>query len=236
MSLVSAEPDVPLQLSVGPDTAQAANAINTFVTAYNALMSAINLQFTVNASTNTEGPLGSDGSLRQLQSRLFSDITYSFPQNSGLAGTGLVNLASLGINMNDDGTLTVNNTTLNNWLSTNPTSVISFFQNSAQPLGFANSFGTDLTDLTNPTSGVLNLDLTQNNTEQTNLASEISNFQDRMAAQKQQLINEYSQVNATLQEYPYLLAEITATLGNILPNSSQTSPNQGTVSNSSSSG
>jgi hypothetical protein len=55
-----------------------------------------------------------------------------------------------------------------------------------------------------------------------------------MATQKQQLINEYSQVNATLEEYPYLLAEVNATLGNILnpSTSSNTSPNQGTVSTS----
>ena len=237
LNLVSAEPDVPLQLSIGPDTTQATNAINTFVTAYNALMSAINQQFTVNTSTNTEGPLGSDGCLRQLQSSLFADINYSASGNSTLNNLGYVNLASLGIAMNDDGTLTVDSTTLNNVLSTNPSALVTFFQNTASgsPLGFANSFSADLTNLTSPTTGVLNVDLAQNNTQQTNISTEISNFQDQMAAQKQLLINEYSQVNATLEEYPYLLAEITATLGSILP-SSNTSANEGTISNSSSSG
>ena len=237
LDLVSAEPDVPLQLSIGPDTTQATNAISTFVTAYNALMGSINQQFTVNTTTNTEGPLGSDGSLRQLQSRLFSDITYSFPQDSDMGKAGMVNLASLGINMNDDGTLAVDTTTLNNVLSTNPGTLLTFFQNtvSGSPSGFANNFGADLTNLTDPTNGILNVDLAQNNTEQTDISTEISNFQDRMATQKQQLIDEYSQVNATLEEYPYLLAEVTATLGNILPNSSNTSPNQGTVSSSGSS-
>jgi len=231
LNLVSAEPNVPVQLSVGADASQATNVISTFVTAYNALVSAINQQFTVNAATNTEGPLGSDGSLRQLQSRLLSDVTYSAAGNQTLNNLGYINLASLGINMNDDGTLTVDNTTLGNVLNTNPSAVSTFFQNTASgsPAGFANAFGTDLTNLTDPINGVLNLDLAQNNTEQTNLSTEISNFQAQMATQKQQLIAEYSQVNATLEEYPYLLAEITATLGNILPNSSNTSPNQGTV-------
>ncbi len=236
LNLVSAEPDVPLQLSVGPDATEATDAINTFVTAYNALISAINQQFTVDATTNTEGPLGSDGSLRQLQSSLLSDINYSASANSTLNNLGYVNLASIGINMNDDGTLTVDSTTLNNVLSTNPSALITFFQNSAagSPPGFATAFNTDLTNLTDPTNGALNLDLAQNNTEQSDLSTEISNFQDQLATQKQQLIQEYSQVNAQLEDYPYLLAEVTATLGNILPNESNTSPNEGTVASSSS--
>jgi flagellar hook-associated protein 2 len=233
LNLVSAEPGVPLQLSIGPDTTDATNAINTFVTAYNALTSAINQQFTVDPTTNTEGPLGSDGSLRQLQSSLLSDVNYSAAGNSTLNNLGYVNLASLGISMNDDGTLTVDNTTLNNVMTTNPSAVLTFFQNSAagSPTGFATAFNTDLTNLTDPTNGILNLDLAQNNTDQTDLSTEISNFQDQLATQKQQLINEYSQVNAQLEEYPYLLAEVTATLGNILPNQSNTSANEGTVVN-----
>lgn len=237
LNLVSAEPGVPLQLSIGPDTSDVSTAINNFVTAYNTVIDDINQQYTVNTTTNSEGPLGSDGSLRQLQSSLLSDVNYSASGNSTLANLGYVNLAALGINMNDDGTLTVDSTTLNNVLTSNPSAVLTFFQNSASgsPPGFATAFNTDLTNLTDPTDGVLNLDLAQNNTEQTDLSTEISNFQAQMATQKQQLIDEYSQVNAQLEEYPYLLAEVTATLGNILPTSSNTSPNQGTVAGSSSS-
>ncbi|HYA25988.1 MAG TPA: flagellar filament capping protein FliD, partial [Terriglobales bacterium] len=231
LNLVSAEPGVPLQLSIAADSTDATNAINTFVTAYNTLIGDINQQFTVNTTTNTEGPLGSDGSLRQLQSSLLSDINYSASGNSTLNNLGYVNLAALGINMNNDGTLTVDSTTLNNALTTNPSAVLTFFQNSAagSPPGFATAFSTDLTNLTDPSTGILNLDLAQNNSDQTDLSTEISNFQDQLATQKQQLIDEYSQVNAQLEEYPYLLAEVTATLGSILPTSSNTSPNEGSV-------
>ncbi|MBV8052861.1 MAG: flagellar filament capping protein FliD, partial [Acidobacteriaceae bacterium] len=233
LNLVSAEPDVPLQLAVSPDTTQATNAVNTFITAYNALITAINQQFTVNTTTNTEGPLGSDSSLRQLQSSLLNDISFSPPGSNNL-----VNLVSLGITTNDDGTLTLGTApdgrTLNDLLSSDPGAVQAFFQNTANT-GFANNFHKDLTSLTDPSQGILNLDLAQNNTEQTNLGDDISNLQGRLATQKQQLINEFSQVNATLEEYPYLLAEITAQLGNILPTSSNTSPSQGSITSSSSS-
>ena len=99
LNLVSAEPTVPVQLSVGPDTAQATTAINGFVVAYNTLITAINNQFAIDPTTNLEGPLGSDGSLRSLQSSLLADVSYSPASN------GLVNLRSLGIQTNQDGTL-----------------------------------------------------------------------------------------------------------------------------------
>jgi len=222
LNLVSAQPDLPLQLTVGPDTAQASTAINAFVVAYNTLMTAINHQFTVDSATHTEGPLGSDGSLRSLQSRLLSDVSYSLTGNSGL-----VNLVSLGIKMNNDGTLTVGATpdgrTLSQIMTDSPAAFQSFFQGTS---GFANNFSNDLRKLTDSTLGILNLDLAQNSSEQTNLADTISNFQDQLASQRQQLIKQFSQVNTILQAYPYVLAMITAQLGDILK-TSDTSPAQG---------
>ena len=232
LNLVSAEPGVPLQLAVGPDTAQATDAINTFVTAYNALMSAIDQQFTVNSSTNTEGPLGSDSALRSLQSSLLNDITFSPAGNGALA-----NLASLGISMNDDGTLTVDSTQLSDTLTNNPTAVQQFFQSTTPGnLGFADNFNSDLTNLTDPTDGILKLDLTQNSSAQTDLSNEISNFQEQLATQKQQLISQFSQVNATLEEYPYLLAQVDTMLGYGMPNTSQNTAAQTGTPTSNSSG
>ncbi len=238
LNLVSAEPSVPLQLSVGPDTDTANTAINAFVVAYNTLITAINAQYTVNASTNTEGPLGSDSSLRSLQSSMMTDVNFSFPDSSVPGTAGFANLSSLGITMNDNGTLTVDNTTLNNAMTSNPSAFLSFFQSSAQT-GFANNFSSDLTNLTDPTDGILNLDLAQNSTEQADLTTQISNFQDQMATQKQQLITEFSQVNAAIEDYPYVVAELNAALGNpYTQTSSNTTPTAGssTASSSSSTG
>jgi flagellar hook-associated protein 2 len=218
LSLVSAEPGVPLQLSIGKDVAQATTAINAFVVAYNTLMTAINHQFAVDPNTGLQGPLGSDGSLRALQSRLLADVSYSIKDNSGL-----ISLATLGVDMNDDGTLTVGTAAdgrkLSQILTDNPTAVQNLFQGSK---GWANNFGTDLLSLTSPTVGILNLDLGQNNRQQAILTDSISNFEDQLATQKQDLIARFSQVNAVLESYPYVLAMITAQLGSILPTTSTT--------------
>jgi len=217
-----------VQVAVSPDTTQVTNAISNFVSAYNKVIGDINSQFTIDPTTNSEGPLGSDASLRSLQSSLLADATYAFSGNSG----GLVNLASLGINMQDDGTLSIDAQTLANAIATNPSAVQSFFQDSTN--GFATNFNNDLNNLTDPTQGPLNVDLTQNQAEQTDLSNQISDIQQQMAVQQQQLIQEFSSVNATLEEYPFLLQEVLSQLGTTSPTSSNTSPATGSSTSGSS--
>jgi flagellar hook-associated protein 2 len=215
LNLASAAPATTVQLTVGPDAAAATAAINSFVNAYNSVVSILNAQFTADPTTNTEGPLGGDSALRSLQSSLLGDATYSITGNSGL-----VNLASLGIDMNNDGTLTVNQVatdthpSLANVLATNPTAVQSFFQNPSST-AFANNFNNDLFSLTDVTNGILNVDIAGNKTQQTALAKQITNLQDRLTAQQATLTLQFDQVNATLEAYPSLLMEVTAEIGAI---------------------
>lgn len=224
-----------VQLTVGPDAAAATSAINHFVDAYNSVIGIINTQFTVNARTNTQGPLGSDSSLRSLQSTLLKDVTYSITGNSGL-----VNLASLGIDLNNDGTLSVNQVStdthpsLSDVLAANPSAVQTFFQN-ASGTGFANNFNNDLFNLTDTTDGIVNLDIAGNKAQQTALAKQITNLQDRLSAQETRLTSLYARVNATLQSYPSLLFTVTAIIGALNGNfttdhttSNNTTPNSGT--------
>lgn len=227
LNLVGPSPNNPVQLTVGPDASAAVGAINTFVSAYNQVIKDINQQFTVDASANSEGPLGSDTALRSLQANLMSDVTYSVSGNSGL-----VNLAALGVNMNNDGTLTVGQTpggqTLDQVVAANLAAFQAFFQNGSST-GFANSFHNDLTNLTDPTLGVLNVDLAQNKTQQQALSDSINNFETQLAAEQQQLTNQFSQVDASLQAYPLLLQQVTETLATMGSGSSSTSSSSPTL-------
>ncbi len=235
LNLTSAAPSTTVQLTVGPDAAQATAAINTFVNAYNAVIGTLNTQFAVNPSTNTQGPLASDSALRSLQSSLLNDATYAITGNSGL-----VNLASLGIDFNNDGTLTVNqiatdtHPSLANVLAAYPGAVQTFFQ-SVSGTGFANNFNNDLTNLTDTSNGILNVDIAGNTAQQKALTKQITNLQDRLLAQQKALTLQYAQVNATLEAYPSLLLTVTAEIGALngnfsaTPNiSSNTAPNTGT--------
>jgi len=209
LNLANASPNEAVQVTVGTDTGQITNAINNFVSAYNQVIGDINQEVTINPNTNAQGPLGTDSSVTNLQSSLLTDAAFSVSGNSGY-----VNLASLGINTNNDGTLTVDSSQLASELSTNPAAVQNFFQNTAST-GFANNFNTDLTNLTNPTTGPLNTDLTQNSAEQADLTNSINNFETQLTAQQTALTAEYDQVNATLQAYPILLQEMTETLATL---------------------
>jgi flagellar hook-associated protein 2 len=223
LSLASQLPGVPVQLTVGPDTGQITSAVNNFISAYNTVISTINSQYVVDPTgTIPAPPLESDISLRSLQSSLLNDAGFA---TSG-GNSGLVNLASMGINMNNDGTLTLGLTpvdatgdtpggqTFAQVLAANPSAVQNFFQNTSAT-GFANNFNTDLTALTSPTQGGLNVDLTQNEAEQADLSTTISNFETQITAQSAQLTTQYEAVNASLQQYPILLQEITETLGTL---------------------
>jgi flagellar hook-associated protein 2 len=122
------------------------------------------------------------------------------------------NLSALGIAMNNDGTLSINVTKLTNSLASDPASVVNFFQNTAQT-GFANHVAQDLQKLTAPTSGVLNMELAQNRTQQDQLSNSLLDIQDRMAAEQKQLQLQYSAINALLQSFPYQLRAIQLELG-----------------------
>jgi len=214
ISLVSASPDETVQLTVGADQNQITTAVNNFVSAYNNVISTINTQYVVDPTGATPAPpLESDISLRSLQSSVLTDAAYAIGGNSGL-----VNLAALGINMNDDGTLTVGSNasgqTFAQVLAANPSAVPSFFQNGSGT-GFANNFNADLTNLTDPTTGPLNIDLSQNQAEQSDLTTTINTFESQLTTETTALTSQYDSVNASLQAYPLLLQEITETLGTL---------------------
>ncbi len=214
LNLLSPSDGDPLQLTVGPDQNQITNAVTNFVSAYNAVVSTINTQYVVDPTGSIPAPpLESDLSLRSLQSSMLTDAAYAIGGNNGL-----VNLASLGINMNNDGTLTVGSNasgqTFADVLASNPSAVVNFFQN-AGGTGFANNFNADLTNLTDPTTGPLNVDLAQDQAEGTDLTTSISNFEANLTTQTAALTAQYDSVNASLQSYPLLLQEITETLGTL---------------------
>ncbi len=227
LTLTSADPATPVTITVGPDSTSINNSIDNFVTEYNTVVGDINAQFAINPSTSLQGPLGPDTDLRILQSGLASDITYA-TTDAISASSGFNNLASLGITMNDDGTLTVNSATLASALTSNPGAVQNFFTN-ASATGFADNFNSDLTHLTDPSTGILNEDLASNQSQQSDLTTEITNFQAQLASQKTQLDQEFSQVNANLEEYPFLLDEVTQELASI--SSSSTTPVAATSTN-----
>ena len=208
LNLNSASPNSTLTLTVAPDTTQATNAINQFVSAYNTAIQNLNSQFAVASDGSGGGALETDGTVRAAQSQLLSAISYSIGGNNGI-----VNLASMGINLNNDGTLTVDNSALSTALSQNYSAVQSFMQTTST--GFGSNLSNVLTSLTGPGTGALTVDAQGIQQSSTDLGQQISDLQASMTTQQQQLIQTYSQVNVTLQELPLLQDQMSQQLASI---------------------
>lgn len=210
LNLLSSSNGTAVQLDVAPNTTGAVNAVNAFVSSYNTLISAINAQFAVTAGS-TAPPLEANASLRQLQSDLLSNVTYTLSGNNGLTS-----LASLGIDMNNDGTLTVDSSQLTNVVQNNFPDFQNFFQSAdASNQGFAAHLGSTLLSLTDPTQGLLNIELTQNTATQHMLTNQINDFEDRLAVTQQQLTAQYSQMNTALETYSTTMSQIQSELGSL---------------------
>jgi flagellar hook-associated protein 2 len=209
LNLVGANSGTTVSLSVTPDTSQASSAITQFVNDYNTLLSGLNSQFTFNGSS--EGVLASDSSVRNLQSQILGALSYTYTPSSGT--TTVPNLTSLGISVNDDGTLTVNSSTLQTTLQTNYSDVQTFFQGASMN-GFANTIDQELTNYIAPGNGAFTVDLQSLNTQYNDLQDTIDSFESNyITPLKTQLQSEYSQAETLLQELPSKKQEINTLLG-----------------------
>jgi flagellar hook-associated protein 2 len=215
LDLASAAPNTPVTIGVAADTSQATQTINSFVSAYNTVISDINSQFSVDANAE-EGPLAGNSGLRSLQNELLSAISY------GVTGTGqYVNLQSLGLEMQDDGTLQVNSKVFNDALNNHYQDFQNFFQ-SLSPQGFGNFFGNQMMQMTDVTQGPIALAVTGLQQTNQSLTNDINDFEARMTSLQQQLTQEYSALNATLEQYPLLMQQLSSQL-NSLPTNSKSS-------------
>lgn len=198
-----------VSLGVAPDTSSASTAINQFVNDYNSLIGDLNTQFTDTGSG--EGVLASDPTVRSLQSDLLQSLGYTFVPSSGT--TTVSNLSSLGITVNNDGTLSVDSATLNSALQNNYSDVQNFFQGAALN-GFANSLDQQLTSFISPADGAFTVDLQSISTEYSGLQDDINNFETNYIAPLQtQLQSSFSQAEIQLQQLPTEMKQIDEELG-----------------------
>jgi flagellar hook-associated protein 2 len=211
LNLTGTNQGAEISLNVAPNTVQASNAINQFVSDYNTLIGAVNSQFSDSGAG--QGVLAGDPTIENLQNTLLQASAYTASPASGNTTTTMPNLSSLGITVNTDGTMKINQSTLSSALQNNFSDVQNFFQGSALN-GFANSMDQQLTSFISPSDGAFTVDLQSMSTENTTLQTDINNFQTNVIAPlKIQLQNEYSSAEIALQQLPNQLKDLNAELG-----------------------
>jgi flagellar hook-associated protein 2 len=205
LNLVGAAVDGQVNVTVAPDANAVSQTIASFVTAYNTAIGDVNTQFTVGAN-GLEGPLGSDSTVQMLQGSLLSAASYSG------GGNGVSTLADLGITMNNDGTLSLDSSTLNSAIVNNFSAVQTFMQG-ASSNGFVSSLNNQLNTLTAPTSGAFTVDLQSISSENSDLQNQINDFQAYLSTQQTLLTAQYNAADITLQQLPEEQAQINGELG-----------------------
>lgn len=204
LNLAGAAPAQTVTLTLAPDASQASTAINAFVSAWNKVIGDINAQFNVSSNGTGGGPLETDNNLRDIQNQLLSAVTYAISGNNGI-----VNLASIGVSMNTDGTLSVDSGTLTNSLEANHAAVQNLLQGTS---GVGSFLSNALSQITDPTQGTITLDLQGLSQTSSDLGTQISTMQAQLATQTQALTQQYAQMQTTLDEMPQLQNEINAQL------------------------
>lgn len=169
LNLTSAAVGTTQTLKIAQDTSAESSAIDNFVTVYNTLVTTMGSLTAFNANSTSQGVLIGDSTLSMIQNQLAKIV------GSGVgSGSSQTTLAAIGITLQADGTLSVDDTTLSSALQTNQSAVSSLFNPTN---GIAAQLDNSITNYTS-SSGIIqnrtdaiNSDLTSLTAQQTTLTA-----------------------------------------------------------------
>lgn len=177
------------------------NTITGLASAINSANMGVSATVSTNASGSflelNSGQVGSAGELT-ITSNL-TDATTNSSLNYNNASGDLNSLTSLGISVNNDGTLTLDQTSLTSVLNNDYSSVVAFFQD-------ANSWGQNFSNVLSNTGttagGLIASALSADSNIESNLNADISREDSIISAQQKSLTLEMNSVNEILTSLP----------------------------------
>ena len=186
-------------IQLAPDESGVEAALQTFVSAYNTLSTALTAQEGKDSSGKAE-PLYGSSLVSEVQSSLSAAFAY---QPTG-SNTGL-SLAALGLSLSENGTLSLDTGTLG-------TALANDFDGASQSFLNARSFGQNLSSALNGIgstgSGSIAMALSNNSSEETTLASNKTTLEGRLSTYSANLTAELTKANQILQAIPQQLDEV----------------------------
>jgi flagellar hook-associated protein 2 len=185
LNSAQAASDPNTSVAVTTDTTGITTLLNEFVSDYNAVSSAIDVQMSYNASATTQEPLFGDSTMRQLQSSLEQIASGSF---------GGTNLTQLGLTIDENGNMSLDSDTLTATLQTNPKAVEQMFTAN----GFANSVYQMTNMYTDPQNGILTAKDTSITDQTNDLQDEINQIDANATALQDRLTDEFNQLETTM--------------------------------------
>ncbi|WP_159876978.1 MULTISPECIES: flagellar filament capping protein FliD [Aquitalea] len=173
-------------ITMTQDNSSIASKLQGFVDAYNKVQSALD-----NASG---GSMKGDAALTSIRNQLSAVL--QTPVSGADPVTSYAYLSQVGISIQKDGTLSLDQSAFNKALSNKPTAVGNLFGNSSNT-GFADRFNTTINNLLGPAGIVVTKqhDLNQNVTDETGHQTQL---QTKMSDKQANYLRQYTTLNATL--------------------------------------
>jgi len=195
----------PVTLTISPDNQSIESTVNSFLSAYNSTITYLGTQTAIDATAGTRGPFADDMNVRYLASDLRSLMLHSV--SSVAAGAPSV-LSSIGITTNDDGTLSLSDTSkFETALAANPTQVSDLFNSTN---GVANTLQAKLSSFVSY-GGSIDTETKGDNAQIKTIASRLVTLNARIDTQVdaykqqfidiQQLLDEAQQTQTLLNSF-----------------------------------
>ncbi|AYN94973.1 flagellar cap protein FliD [Pseudomonas sp. LTJR-52] len=205
-------------ITVAPNKDGLTTSINSFVSAYNALVNTITSLTSVSSTTDSDGnstssaaALTSDSTTREILNKLRDQLV-----GSSTNGGAISMLSQLGVTTNkDDGTLSVDSTKLSDALTNNFSSVQGFFTGSG---GLLTRMSSSLDNYTK-TNGLLDQRTASLNDTLSDLADQQTKLDSRIAKYETIMYNKYNSMNTLVNQLTATRSSVLTTL-NALNNSS----------------
>jgi flagellar hook-associated protein 2 len=175
-------------LSLAADPSQLSSAIQSFVSAYNTLATDVTAQEGTSA-----GPLGGSSVIRDISNDMQQLATYWNPTGS----SSIRSLSDLGVTFNDSGQLSFNQATFSGLSDSQVSDAFSFFGSSNT--GFA-ALANNFTQISDPMTGEIEMEENGCTQEDTQLTSQISTLNTRIAAYQASVTAQLQAADATCAE------------------------------------
>jgi flagellar hook-associated protein 2 len=208
-------------VAVGIDTASIKSNIKALVSAYNTIVTFIDARNTYDSQKQLGGTFFAEGTPKTIQSRLRQALTDDV---GGL--TGLTAVAQLGFQTQRDGTITIDDSKLDDALNTNYTGIKNLFIGQASSTGVGKRISDAVDALDAVDNGALALHENELTTNISDLGKSITQKQDALSQYQEQLQLQYAQLDG-------LLRQMQTTLAQFAPPSTSSSSNTSSSSSSS---
>jgi flagellar hook-associated protein 2 len=170
-------------ITVGSDTKAVKDNIKKLVDSYNGVTKLVRDQFTLDPTTNRQGALAGDSSVRSVTTRLRAAL--------GISGDGDIrSLSDVGVQFERDGSLSLNATKLDNALSSNLEGVQKLFLSSQNGVGKRIPDAVD--SLINSVSGAITARQNGITASITSLEKKVAREEQRIADYEQRLTAQFT--------------------------------------------